>query len=60
MSTAPEAVAGARKNLAGLLVMPATVFVAVGLIGPLAILFRYSLNKFVPGQFMVDGLVIEN
>ena len=61
MSTAaPEAVAGARKNLAGLLVVPATVFVAIGLVGPLAILFRYSLNKFVPGQFMVDGLVIEN
>lgn len=59
-SAAPEAVAGARTNLAGLLVVPATLFVAIGLIGPLAILFRYSLNKFVPGQFMVDGLVIEN
>lgn len=60
MSTAPEAVAGARTRLAGLLVVPATLFVALMLIGPLAILFRYSLNKFVPGQFMVDALVIEN
>ena len=27
---------------------------------PLAILFRYSLNRFVPGQFMVEALTIEN
>lgn len=58
--TAPEPVAGARTNLAGMLVVPATIFVAIGLIGPIAILFRYSLNQFIPGQFMVDGLTIEN
>ncbi|KRE09815.1 ABC transporter permease [Bosea sp. Root381] len=60
MSTAPEPVAGARTGLAGLLVVPATLFVALGLLGPIAILFRYSLNQFIPGQFMVDGLTIEN
>ncbi len=60
MSTAPEPVAGARTSLAGMLVVPATIFVAIGLIGPIAILFRYSLNQFIPGQFMVDGLTIEN
>lgn len=60
MSIAPEPVAGARTNLAGMLVVPATIFVAIGLIGPIAILFRYSLNQFIPGQFMVDGLTIEN
>jgi putative spermidine/putrescine transport system permease protein len=27
---------------------------------PIAILFRYSLNAFVPGKFMVDALTIEN
>jgi putative spermidine/putrescine transport system permease protein len=43
-----------------MLVVPATIFVAIGLIGPIAILFRYSLNQFIPGQFMVDGLTIEN
>lgn len=59
-ATAPEAVAGARTGLAGALVVPATIFVAIGLIGPIAILFRYSLNQFIPGQFMVDGLTIEN
>ncbi|MET3890348.1 putative spermidine/putrescine transport system permease protein [Bosea sp. OAE506] len=58
--TAPEPVAGARTGLAGLLVVPATIFVAIGLLGPIAILFRYSLNQFIPGQFMVDGLTIEN
>ncbi|CAN7479170.1 ABC transporter permease [Bosea sp. LjRoot90] len=60
MSIAPEPVAGARTSLAGMLVVPATIFVAIGLIGPVAILFRYSLNQFIPGQFMVDGLTIEN
>jgi putative spermidine/putrescine transport system permease protein len=58
--TAPEPVAGARTGLAGLLVVPATLFVAIGLLGPIAILFRYSLNQFIPGQFMVDGLTIAN
>ena len=60
MSTAPDPVAGARTSLAGALVVPATLFVAIGLIGPIALLFRYSLNQFIPGQFMVDGLTIEN
>ena len=40
MSTAPEPVAGARTSLAGALVVPATLFVAVGLMGPIALLFR--------------------
>ena len=42
------------------LVGPATIYVAVGLLLPLAILFRYSLNQFVPGKFMVDALTVEN
>ena len=42
------------------LVGPATLYVAVGLLIPLAILFRYSLNQFVPGKFMVDALTVEN
>jgi putative spermidine/putrescine transport system permease protein len=46
-------------NAAGL-VAPATLYVAVGLLIPLAILFRYSLNQFVPGKFMVDALTVEN
>src|SRR3954449_8128105 len=46
-------------NAAGL-VGPATIYVAIGLLIPLAILLRYSLNQFVPGKFMVDALTIEN
>jgi putative spermidine/putrescine transport system permease protein len=42
------------------LVGPATLYVAIGLLIPLAILFRYSLNQFIPGKFMVDALTIEN
>jgi putative spermidine/putrescine transport system permease protein len=42
------------------LVGPATLYVGLGLLLPLAILFRYSLNQFVPGKFMVDALTIEN
>ena len=42
------------------LVGPATLYVAIGLLIPLAILLRYSLNQFVPGKFMVDALTIEN
>lgn len=42
------------------LVAPATIFVVVALLVPLALLFRYSLNAFVPGQFMVDALTIDN
>jgi putative spermidine/putrescine transport system permease protein len=44
---------------AGLLV-PATIFVAIGLLVPIVILFRYSLNAFVPGKLMVDALTIAN
>ena len=42
------------------LVGPATVYLAIGLLVPLAFLFRYSLNQFVPGKFMVDALTVEN
>ena len=27
---------------------------------PLLLLLRYSFNRFVPGQFMVDALTLEN
>ena len=42
------------------LIGPATIYVGIGLLIPLAILFRYSLNQFVPGKFMVDALTLEN
>ncbi|MBV8840476.1 MAG: ABC transporter permease [Alphaproteobacteria bacterium] len=42
------------------LVGPATIYVGIGVVIPLAILFRYSLNAFVPGKFMVDALTVES
>ena len=42
------------------LVGPATLYVGIGVLVPLAILLRYSLNQFVPGKFMVDALTVEN
>jgi putative spermidine/putrescine transport system permease protein len=45
---------------AGTLVGPATVFVAAGLLVPLAILFRYSLNRFEPRRMMVEAFTFDN
>jgi putative spermidine/putrescine transport system permease protein len=45
---------------ASTLIGPATVFVALGLLAPLAILFRYSLNHFEPRRMMVEAFTAEN
>jgi putative spermidine/putrescine transport system permease protein len=50
----------ADRKRAGLLLLPATATVVLFLCLPLLLLFRFSLNKFVPGQFMVEALTIEN
>ncbi len=42
------------------LIGPATVIVALGLLIPMVILFRYSLNQFKPGVMMVEALTLEN
>jgi putative spermidine/putrescine transport system permease protein len=42
------------------LMLPASVLVLVFLALPLLLLLRYSLNRFVPGQFMVEALTLEN
>jgi putative spermidine/putrescine transport system permease protein len=40
---------------------PATIFIAIGLLAPLAILLRYSLNEFVPQtKTMVEALTVKN
>jgi len=40
---------------------PATIFIAAGLLAPLAILLRYSLNEFVPKtKTMVEALTVKN
>ncbi len=50
---------GGRLSTAGLLIGPATIFVTIGLLLPILILFRYSLNDFKPGILMVDALTIK-
>jgi putative spermidine/putrescine transport system permease protein len=45
---------------ASTLVGPATIFVAAGLLLPLLILFRYSLNRFEPRRMMVEAVSPEN
>jgi putative spermidine/putrescine transport system permease protein len=42
------------------LIGPATFIVAAGLLIPIVILFRYSLNKFVPRLLMVEAFTFEN
>lgn len=49
-----------RGGIAAALLSPSILLVFLLLAAPLALLGRYSLNHFVPGQFMVDGLTAEN
>ena len=51
---------GGRLSTAATLIGPATIFVTVGLLIPIVILFRYSLNQFVPGKMMVEAWTLEN
>jgi putative spermidine/putrescine transport system permease protein len=49
-----------RRSPAPLLALPALVVVLAVLGIPLVILARYSFNRFVPGQFMVEAVTLEN
>ena len=50
-----------RNWTASALVGPATVFIAICLLAPLVMLFRYSLNEFVPSKkMMVEAVTIAN
>lgn len=55
-----EAERGGSRWAAASLIGPATVIVALGLLIPMAILFRYSLNQFRPVVMMVEALTVEN
>jgi putative spermidine/putrescine transport system permease protein len=63
---AAAATAGAAEERGGSpisaasLIGPATFIVAAGLLIPIVILFRYSLNKFVPRLMMVEAVTLEN
>src|ERR1700709_2704921 len=42
------------------LVGPATAFVAAGLLVPMAILLRYSFNRFDPRRMMIETFSLDN
>lgn len=50
-----------KKNFtaAGLL-LPSSFMILAFLFMPLLLLLRYSFNKFIPGQFMVEAFTLEN
>jgi putative spermidine/putrescine transport system permease protein len=49
-----------RSSTAFALIGPAALFCVVQLLVPAAILFRYSLNRFDPANYMVDAVTGEN
>jgi len=49
-----------RRGVGAALMLPASVLVLAFLALPLLLVFRYSLNRFVPGQFMVEALTLDN
>jgi putative spermidine/putrescine transport system permease protein len=60
MSLAVERTRGQGLTASALLA-PATIFIAISLFAPLGILFRYSLNDFIPQtKTMVEALTVAN
>jgi putative spermidine/putrescine transport system permease protein len=49
-----------RRGEGAALMLPASILVLVFLAVPLVLVFRYSLNRFVPGQFMVEAVTLDN
>ncbi|TQF82773.1 ABC transporter permease [Elioraea sp. Yellowstone] len=47
-------------SLGPALAVPAALLVAAFLAAPLAVLFRYSLNRYSPREFMIDAVTAEN
>lgn len=45
---------------AAAMMTPASIIVTIGIVIPIFILFRYSLNQFTPAKMMVDAFTFEN
>jgi putative spermidine/putrescine transport system permease protein len=60
IASGPAAARKRRRWTAAGLVTPATLLVVGVLLLPLVLLFRYSLNQFIPGRFMVEALTLDN
>ena len=58
--TAKSSHKGKSVVSAASLIGPATLIVALGVLGPLVILFRYSLNRFDPRLLMIDAFTPDN
>jgi putative spermidine/putrescine transport system permease protein len=59
----PQPAKGERASsllAAGALLGPATIVIALGLVLPVLILFRYSLNKFDPRLMMIEAVTVAN
>jgi putative spermidine/putrescine transport system permease protein len=59
-AAAAEQPVGSRRLTAVALLGPATAVVVVGIVLPILLLFRFSLNQFVPGKFMIEALTAAN
>jgi putative spermidine/putrescine transport system permease protein len=59
-AAAREASARPAALSAAFLIGPASATVVLVLALPLLLLLRYSFNRFIPGQFMVEALTLEN
>jgi len=60
MAVIDDVPGGRSRAVAPLLIGPATVLVILALGLPMLVLLRYSLNRYVPGDFMVEAVTIEN
>src|SRR5258706_6671524 len=60
MAAVPAERAGASGWSAAAAVAPASIVVTIGIVLPIFILFRYSLNQYTPAKVMVDAFTIEN
>src|SRR6185436_8139815 len=58
--TAPAVRTGTPAWSAAAAVAPASIVVTIGVVLPVVILFRYSLNQYTPAKVMVDAFTIEN
>ena len=59
-SSARAFAGGAPGWTAAAALAPASVVVTIGIVLPVVILFRYSLNQYTPAKMMVDAFTIEN
>jgi putative spermidine/putrescine transport system permease protein len=51
---------GAPGRTAAAMLAPASIVVTIGILVPIAILLRYSLNRYTPAKMMVDAVTLEN